>query len=196
MVRQMMSKKLPFVVFAAVLSAGVAAPAFANPGAVGEPREAVGFVNPAVERVRTAVRKEVADSVYHITIYDTPAMIFLRGEVDSEQTRAQLVSVAGRVSGKPVRDEMKLRPAVSDDQIASDLRSALNREYPSLAHRIQVEVRGGVAYLSGDLRNHREVDELLSTALMVNGVKDIQSEITLAGRPYGSGRMRVGKRVY
>jgi hypothetical protein len=195
-VRQILSQKLPVAVLSAVLSLGAVQVALANPGALGEPREPAGYVDPVVERVRVAVRQEVADSVYSITILNTPRSVVLRGEVDSEQTRSHLISVAGRVSGKPVRDEMKLRPALSDDQIASDIRSALNRDYPSLADRIQVEVRGGVAYLAGDLRNHREVDELLSTALMVNGVKDIQSDITLSGRPYGSGRMRVGRRAY
>jgi osmotically-inducible protein OsmY len=169
----------------------------ADPGAVGESRQQPsGFVDPVVERIRMALQREVSDGRFTVTIFDTREAVWLRGEVDSEETRRRLVSVAGRVSGKPVRDEMRLRPALTDDQIASALRSALSQDYPQLAERIQVEVRGGIAYLSGDLRNHREVDELLSTALMINGVRDIESDITLGGRPYGSGRMRVGRRAY
>jgi hypothetical protein len=37
------------------------------------------------------------------------------------------------------------------------------------------------------MKNHREVDEVLATALMVDGVRDIGSDMTLNGRPYRSG---------
>jgi osmotically-inducible protein OsmY len=197
MKRHVFGMQFPLVLVVTISCAVFPLVASANPGAVGEPRqEPSSFIDPVVERVRVAVQKEVGDSRFSISIYNLLDTVLLRGEVDSEQTRSQIVSVAGRVSGKPVRDEMKLRPALTDDQIASSLRSALSQEYPQLADRVQVEVRGGVAYLSGDLRNHREIDELLSTALMINGVRDIQSDITLGGRPYGSGRMRVGRRAY
>jgi osmotically-inducible protein OsmY len=76
---------------------------------------------------------------------------------------------------------------VTDDEIALRVSDALSRDYPGVADRVTVSVRDGVAYLAGDLRNHREVDEILATALMVDGVKDIKSDVTLKGRPYRSG---------
>ena len=167
-------------------------PVLADPGVAGEQRmREMAVTDPVVDRVRVALRRELRDSVYAVTVLNTPDVVILQGEVDSQETRTRAVSVAHAASGKRVRDEMRLRPALTDDQISSQVRSVLSQEYPDIANRIQVDVRGGVAYLSGDLRNHREVDELLATTLMVSGVRDIRSDITLSGRPYGGGRMRL-----
>jgi osmotically-inducible protein OsmY len=173
---------------------GVWSSALANPGIVGDgqARERV-ITDPVVDRVHQAIRRELLDAVYEITILNSPDAITLRGEVDTEETRHRAVSVAHAAAGKRVRDEMRLRPSLTDEQIASQVRTALSREYPDIASRIEVDVREGVAYLSGDLRNHRQVDELLATTLMVAGVRDIRSDITLSGRSYGGARMRVGR---
>jgi osmotically-inducible protein OsmY len=53
-----------------------------------------------------------------------------------------------------------------------------------------VEVREGVVHLSGDLRSHRDVDAVLATTLMQQGVKDIESDLTVGGRPYYRRSMR------
>lgn len=166
----------------------------ANPGmGVETGKEQVGIVDPIVGRVRAAISKQVSDAKYNVQIFNLPEYVLLKGDVDSEQARQRLVSVAKEASGKHVRDELRLRPALTDEQIASSVRSALKGEYPSLADRVQVDVKEGIAYLSGDLRNHREVDELLATTLMVEGVKDIRSDLTLGGRPYTT-RRRVASR--
>lgn len=164
---------------------------YADPGAMTEVRrEGGGVMDPVVERVRIAIGKRVVESTYSVRILNFTDYLLLQGEVDSEQGREQILSVAREVGAKPVRDELRLRPALTDEQIASGVRQALTGEHPSLAKRIKVEVREGTAYLTGDLRNHREVDELLSTTLMVAGVRDIRSDITLAGRPYTTQRIR------
>jgi osmotically-inducible protein OsmY len=77
-----------------------------------------------------------------------------------------------------------LRPAPGDDQIASEVRATLEREFPEHARALQVEVREGVVRLSGDLRSHRDVDAVLATTLMQRGVRDIESDMTVGGRPY------------
>lgn len=186
--------RVPALAVGLVLVMGSGSPVMANPGVVsdGQARE-MASTDPVVDRVHRAIRKELRDSVYSVKILNAPDVVILQGEVDTEETRQRAVSIAHASSGKRVRDEMRLRPALTDEQIATEVRSALSREYPEIASRIQVDVRGGVAHLSGDLRNHREVDELLATTLMVAGVKDIRSDITLGGRSYGGARMRVGR---
>jgi osmotically-inducible protein OsmY len=79
---------------------------------------------------------------------------------------------------------MRLRPAPGDDQIATEVRATLEREFPEHAQALQVEVRDGVVRLSGDLRSHRDVDAVLATTLMQQGVRDIESDMTVGGRPY------------
>jgi osmotically-inducible protein OsmY len=164
----------------------------ANPGVMVEPQSGPRkAVDPVVERVRSAILREVSDSRYDLRIYNLHEYVLLQGEVDSHGTRERIVAVARGASAKAVRDEMRIRPAPADDQIAASVRSALAAEYPGLAARVTVDVRDGVAYLSGDVSNHREVDELLATTLMIQGVKDVRSDITLQGRPYAHRHLRM-----
>lgn len=165
---------------------------YANPGAMVEPmQEQRGVTDPVVERVRAAIVREVPDSRYNIRIQNTSDYVLLEGEVDSQRSRERIVSAAGTAAAKRVRDELRIRQAPADDQIAAAVRAALKSEYPGLASRVTVEVREGVAYFSGDLSNHREVDELLATSLMIDGVRDVRSDITLRGRPYAHQHLRV-----
>jgi len=168
--------------------------ALANPGLVEDSQSVRGQTKDReVDIVLRKIKAQVRDARYNIRATDTGDAIMLEGEVDSEQSRRQILQVASSATAKRIREELRIRPGPSDSQIAEHLRDALRKDYPQLADRIQVEVRGGIAYLSGDLRSHREVDELLSTALMVEGVTDIRSDITLGGRPYATQRLRTGK---
>jgi len=145
--------------------------------------------NRVVDSVLRAIRTQALDARYDIKVTDLGEVVLLEGEVDSGRSKEQLIEAASSTSGKRVRDELRIRQAPSDTQIAENVRSALRSDCPQLASRINVDVRGGVALLSGDLRNHREVDDLLATALMVEGVRDIKSDITLGGRPYATRRI-------
>ena len=60
----------------------------------------------------------------------------------------------------------------------------MRKEYPSLLKTLDVEVSKGIVTLHGNLRSRREVDKVLSSVLMVDGVTDIQSEITVGGLSY------------
>jgi osmotically-inducible protein OsmY len=168
--------------------------AFANPGMGDEarPREVQSY-NRVVDSVLREIRSKVSDAHYNITVTDLGDAVLLQGDVDSERARNEMVAAANVAASKRVRDELRVRPGPSDGQIAERVRGALRQDYPQLADRVQVDVRNGVAYLSGDLRNHREVDELLATTLMVEGVRDINSDLTLGGRPYATQRMRARK---
>jgi osmotically-inducible protein OsmY len=108
----------------------------------------------------------------------------LEGLVDNDRTREEVLSVARSVSRKPVRDQMRLKPARADSEIQSAIKRALESEYPSVAKALDVSVVGGIARLTGNLRNHREIDEVLSTTMMQDGVRGVESDITINGRPY------------
>jgi hypothetical protein len=130
MKRHVFGMQFPLVLVVTISCAVFPLVASDNPGAVGEPRqEPSRFIDPVVERVRVAVQKEVGDSRFSISIYNMLDAVVLRGEVDSDQTRSQLISVAGRVSGKPVRDEMKLPDRIVATLGAEPRVSAAGRPY-------------------------------------------------------------------
>lgn len=160
--------------------------AWANPGLEGARSVQVQPYNRGVDQVLRGIRSRVRDAKYTIKVTDLGDFILLEGDVDSERSRGEVVAAARASTPRRIRDELRIRATPSDAQIADHLREALRFNHPRIADRVSVEVRSGVAYLSGDLKNHREVDELLSTALMVDGVADVKSDITLAGRPYAA----------
>ncbi len=159
-----------------------------DPGAAGEPRERrwrqdQGLA-PDARLIGRAIEEQVKDASYEVTVHNYPEVVILRGEVDTEPTRREILAVARSMTSKPVVDEMRLRPTPGDDQIANAVRASLEREFPRHSEALQVEVREGVVHLSGDLRSHRDVDAVLATTLMQPGVRDIESDLTVGGRPY------------
>jgi osmotically-inducible protein OsmY len=45
-------------------------------------------------------------------------------------------------------------------------------------------VKDGRAALHGNVSSHRQIDAVLASVLMQEGVKDIESDVTVRGRPY------------
>lgn len=164
----------------------LAAVAKGDPGIAGEPREReqARTVTPDAKAISRAIEERVRNARYEVTVHNYPEVVILRGEVDSEPTHREILAVTRSVTSKRVVDELRLRPAPADDQIASEVRACLARDFPRHVQGLQVEVHDGVVRLSGDLRSHREVDAVLASALMQQGVRDIESDLTVGGRPY------------
>lgn len=137
-----------------------------------------------VRAIDEALHKGVRDGWYKLSIRPAAEEIVLEGLVDNDRTREEVLSVARSVSRKPVRDQMRLKPARADSEIQSAIKRALESEYPSFSKALDVSVVGGIARLTGNLRNHREIDEVLSTTMMQDGVRGVESDITINGRPY------------
>lgn len=177
-------------------SALLMGPAYANPGLFYESRREQRTVapSPEVQKVKQALHDQVRNNWFEVSIEDQRDALVLRGEVDSEEGRQRVLGAARSVIAKPIKDELRIRQVLTDDQIATQLRATLEKEYPTLSNRITVNVKEGTAYFSGNLRSHREVDEVLATALMQEGLRNIESEMTCSGRPYP--RRHVAKRKY
>lgn len=181
------------------LQLGIMAPiALANPGAMTETRreraERVQSQDPDVRKVQESLREKVRGHWYEVSIVSFPDSLVLRGEVASEGGRQAVLSAARAAVTKPVKDELRLRPALGDDQIASQVRATLHKDFPSLSKRVQVEVKQGVVYLTGNVSSHREVDAILASILMHEGVENIESDISIAGRPYSARHVRTANR--
>jgi osmotically-inducible protein OsmY len=163
----------------------------ANPGGIGESLAGGSQrSSQVVDSVLREIKQQARGAKYSVKVSDLGESLLLEGEVDSERGRDQIVAAASSVAGKRVSDQLRIRPTLSDDQIAERVKMALERDYPDVAKRVHLDVKDGVVHLSGDLRNHREIDELLSTTLMVEGVRDLKSDITIAGRAYYGQRQR------
>lgn len=140
--------------------------------------------NDEIARMEQAFRRDVPHGRYNVSVVTDPNRVILRGTVDSQATRERIVSSASSVAKRTVSDQLVIQGARSDAEIQESLRRALENEYPRLMRELQISVQNGVATLEGKLSNHRQVDEVLASALNIEGVRDVKSEITINGRPY------------
>jgi osmotically-inducible protein OsmY len=108
----------------------------------------------------------------------------LRGNAATIKTKEEILKVAKAVSKKNIIDQIVVTNLVDDAAIKKSIEQLVRKEYPSLLKTLEVEVSKGVVTLHGNLRSRREVDKVLASILMVDGVTDIQSDITVGGRPY------------
>ena len=140
--------------------------------------------NEEVARIEEAFRRDVPHGRYNIAVHTHPKDVTLRGVVDSEATKERLVTSAGSVAKRPIVDQLVIEGARPDGEVQQSIRRLLEKEYPHLAKEVKVSVKNGVASLEGNVGSRREVDKLLSSVLMVDGVTDIHSNVTVHGRPY------------
>jgi osmotically-inducible protein OsmY len=138
------------------------------------------------QRIREAFNREVRGHTYDVEILSQADRLVLKGSVDSEPTRRHVISIAQAISKRRVDDQLALKMERSDHDVEESIRRALEKEYPTLMRSLEVSVRGGVASLRGDMPGYREVDKVLATVLMVDGVDDIESSVTVRGRRYPS----------
>jgi osmotically-inducible protein OsmY len=138
------------------------------------------------QRIREAFNREVQGHTYDVEILSQADRLVLKGSVDSEPTRRQVISIAQAISKRRVDDQLALKMERSDHEVEESIRRALEKEYPTLMRKLEVSVQGGVASLRGDMPGYREVDKVLATVLMVDGVDDIESSVTVRGGRYPS----------
>ena len=148
------------------------------------------------DAVISRLENELIGSQYLLTIQDAPGGVVVRGQVDSELTKSRVLELASREVPSTVRviDEIVLIAAPSDEWIFKQVSSEVARRFPEWREKIMVtKVDRGVVSLSGALKDHWEIDSVLATVVMVPGVKDIASAITINGQPYHSEGQPAGK---
>ena len=140
--------------------------------------------NEEVAKIEEAFRRDAPHGRYNVAVHTDRKDVTLKGVVDSEDTRQRLVTSAGSVAKRPIIDQLVIEGARPDAEVQQAIRRVLEKEYPHLAKEVTVSVKNGVASLEGNVASRRDVDKLLASVLMVDGVTDIISDVTVHGRPY------------
>lgn len=133
-------------------------------------------------RVRDALIRAPVRDKYALRVRADEATVTISGEVKSESDRDTLEKTARLTPGvTEVVNELTVKENGNDAELARRVEAALMRDVPDLSQGVRVSVNNGVVTLSGEKRSHREIDHLLSIVLMVDGVRDIRSELVLHG---------------
>ncbi len=132
------------------------------------------------QAVKSALMNSAVRSRYSLNVLAQESSVTLRGEVGSQEDRRLLEETARLTPGVThVINELKVQGSPDDAELQARVEAALRKNVPDLQIGVTVSVRDGVVTLSGSKDNHREIDHLLSIALMVEGVRDIISNLEL-----------------
>jgi len=123
--------------------------------------------------------------------------IILHGSASSEISRLRIEKAALSVKGvKSVTNQIKIVPDLeqvavrsapippSDQAILESIKKSLRENEGFDLHGVSVEVKNGQVTISGSQHSFRAVDKILSVVLMVDGVKDINSQLLVNGSAY------------
>lgn len=108
----------------------------------------------------------------------------LLGKVSSDAMKNRAEAIAREISGVTSISNKIIAPLpVSDDEISGKVMNALKEEGIDTSSLV-IESRNGIVTLSGDRSTHEDIDKLITTTIMVDGVKSVNSKMTLNGRSY------------
>ena len=74
---------------------------------------------------------------------------------------------------------LRTPPETSDAYLASTLRSTLEQEDGVDFSRITYTVKDGIVHFKGHVKRHEDIDKILSRTLMIEGVRDVKSAVTI-----------------
>jgi hyperosmotically inducible periplasmic protein len=126
---------------------------------------------------------------YDLNVDVVADTVTLRGEVGDERERA----VAGRIARDTrgvtsVRNEIRLaRSTRSDLRISRNVRESLRRRTNLDLRDLDITTRDGIVTLRGTQSSSREIEHLVSSARMVDGVRGVRNELTLTDGRYSEG---------
>lgn len=138
------------------------------------------------QNVLSALRRDSLLTAGSFEIHAARGKVTLKGTVPQPSAITRAASIAQGVAGvQSVENQLKIAAAISDDEIANQFQAALRKNGIDSGN-LQVSVENGEVTLAGDAESFREIDRLLSIALMTPGVLNVRSEMTVRGAPYST----------
>jgi osmotically-inducible protein OsmY len=163
---------------------------------LGFPMSSFATSKTVLDAVESAIANDPTIGNFKIEAGYNNGLVTLKGEVASEEAMYRTLSVARAAKGVTgLRNrltinsalaprQMMARPKLIDDKtVATNLMRNLERDM-KLPNDFTIYVYGGGATFKGTASSHRQIDKILSTALMTNGVTSIKNEMTIGGKPY------------
>lgn len=135
--------------------------------------------------------------------YRDGGYVVLNGTVASEQARQRVeqavastrgvIGVNNQLKIVPEKTQIIMAPPVAplpltDQQIGQEIKQALQTSEGFDRNGLEYKVEQGRVTLMGDQNSFRAVDKILSVVLMVNGVTDVDNQMTINGGAYPSFR--------
>lgn len=138
-----------------------------------------------------------AVTVADLTVSTDQGRVLLNGNADTYGTKLEAEDTASRVAGvRSVANEIVVDPAAlglrSDPAIAADIRTAFALDYQVPDDQISVSVVNGYVILTGNVNWYYQRDAAEEDAAMIQGVQDLDDEITVNQPPASATAIAAG----
>ena len=109
----------------------------------------------------------------------TSSEILITGLVDFAEDEEALINAVKRANPwASVRSQIQVAKVLDDQQLYANILANLKEGGHNL-EGISLKVSNGVVTFEGKVSNHRVIDAILASTLMVDGVKDIKSKVVI-----------------
>ena len=107
--------------------------------------------------------------------------VIINGELPAGVEKQALLYQVKRKVSSPIVDNIVVRAWPSDSDLKQKVRYDLSGKQGIDLQGISFSVVNGVVTISGKRQNHLQADQLAAAVLMVEGVRDVKSEVTFGG---------------
>jgi len=142
------------------------------------------YENSVAATITKRVKSELSKEAFALTVVAESQHVILRGAVDTLEGAKVIERIAQEVvPDKEVVNELKVRrEELSDSELTDRVLNALRSDPQIMVNDLKISVERGTVTISGSRSEHRSVDRILSTVIMVDGVLDVKSEIIIEGK--------------
>ena len=145
-------------------------------------------------KAKIAVDDAVRDSKIEVTTQD--GVVTLTGNIDSAEAKERALSIAKETKGVvQVRDMIEVRTAstrgeapepdrtvgvtIDDAGTTMRVKARLMDDPLVKAHKIDVDTRDGVVFLTGSVASEKEKEQAIKLTRETKGVRDVQANLTI-----------------
>jgi len=133
------------------------------------------------EKILRRVESEIGKENFSLQVAERGQEVILTGTVDTTaggQTIARIAS--DMATGRTVTNQLVVREQVlTDSELVSRVLTALKQEPLIRTEDLKISASRGIVEIEGIRPNHREIDRILSVVVMVEGVRDVRSRLTI-----------------
>lgn len=128
--------------------------------------------------IQAAVKK-LSLKPYDITVAEAPSgVVTVGGKSSTREEGDIIINTIKDVNGvKDVINTMKVLPSISDKAVLNSINKVLEDHQNVDSSPLSFSVINRIVTVTGAVKEHRQIDHVLSLILMVDGVKDIVSKV-------------------
>ena len=122
---------------------------------------------------------------FNFEVSESQGKVVLSGQARTERESQVAEQVARSHGGvREVRNQITVLAPLNDSELAANVRRALSHEQNLDLEGLDVMSENGTVVFRGSRPDFRDIDRILSIALMVDGVKNIKNEMTIGQQEY------------